>query len=201
MNARIDLVGSRFGSLVVQAYCGSSRWKCVCDCGAVKNVLGHHLRAGATKSCGCKQQDAASLASTKHGHAGKIQSPEYRVWAAMLRRCTNPNSSDYPRYGGRGVSVCEEWKSFERFLSDMGARPSSRHQIDRIDNSGNYELGNCRWATPSENSQNRRGNRVIDTPQGKMLLIEASRVSGIGVSTLRYRISKGCPTENLFNPV
>lgn len=119
-----------------------------CDARDVKNF--HHLARKNTQPCSCNRNCAR---------------PEHRVWSRMHERCGNPNHVHYDRYGGRGISVCERWSGstgFKAFLSDMGPRPSNRHEIDRIDNDGNYEPGNCRWVTASQNGRNKRNNRVIE---------------------------------------
>lgn len=119
----------------------------------------------------------------------------------MINRCERHEDKSYPRYGGRGISVCERWHSFENFAVDMGPRPSPAHQVERRENNGNYEPSNCKWATPTENQRNKRSNRVIDTPDGPMLLIEASERFGIGVSTIRWRINAGWSVAEVFQPV
>jgi len=144
----IDLAGKRPGRLEVLFYVGGNRWVCVCECGARVVVLGASLRKGRTKSCGCLARERA----TKHGMS---RSRAYGIWKAMMQRCYNPNCSAYAYYGGRGIIVCECWHSFVNFLIDMGEPPPGL-SIDRINNDGNYEPTNCRWATPSEQNQNRR---------------------------------------------
>jgi hypothetical protein len=151
----IDLTGQRFGRLVVLArganviVCGCSRvtWLCLCDCGKEKPVFGAHLRNGDAKSCAC------GLLGFTHG---KSRTPEYLAWQSLNYRCNNPNNASFPDYGGRGISVCERWSDFPNFLSDMGTRPSPLHSLDRIDNDGNYEPSNCRWATAQEQQRNKR---------------------------------------------
>lgn len=130
----------------------------------IRRVEGKSLRIGTTKSCWCLQRDVA----TKHGHTkGGQRTVEYRTWASMKRRCINPRSTNYPGYGGRGIQVCDQWmNSFECFLSNMGIRPSKGHSIDRINNEGNYEPGNCRWATASEQQRNKRRKHTTPTSSG-----------------------------------
>jgi hypothetical protein len=160
--ALIDLIGQRFGRLVVTARADDMDrkpgWLCRCDCGNWKAVRGSDLRNGATQSCGCLRNDRVRAVITTHG--GKSRSgadPEYAVWAAMRQRCKHPNRPDFKYYGGRGISVCDQWQnSYATFRTDMGPRPSPRHTIDSIDTNGNYEPGNCRWATWSEQRRNTR---------------------------------------------
>lgn len=154
----IEMAGATFGRLLVLERAGSGKggkaqWRCRCDCGTEKVVSGDQLRSGKTASCGCRRNDSGPLASGfKHGGAGTT---EYEIWSSMKKRCQNPNCRVYPRYGGRGITVCERWSnSFEAFYEDMGPRPSKRHSIDRINNDGNYEPGNCRWATQKEQAAN-----------------------------------------------
>lgn len=160
-----DLTGERFGRLVVIGRAekvGNHRlWRCLCDCGQISSHVGSNLKKGSTNSCGCFRREFASQQAvkrfTKHGNAvrGK-QSPEHRAWVDMRHRCENENLEAYRDYGGRGISVCARWKTFDLFLADMGKRPSAKHSIDRIDVNGNYEPGNCRWATKSVQSHNKR---------------------------------------------
>ena len=161
----IDLVGKRFGRLTVIRKSISRNnflyWVALCDCGQTVEVLGQSLRRGETKSCGCLQREIfgkfSSARWTTHGESAiDKRTPEYRSWMAMLSRCENPNATGYKNYGGRGIIVCERWHKYEYFLSDMGRRPSPQHSIDRINNDGNYELNNCRWATPKEQRANQR---------------------------------------------
>lgn len=150
----IDMTGQRFSRLVVVRQSplwrhGCAQWECLCDCGERVTVNGHTLRNGNTRSCGCLMRT--------HGESGPDRSPEYATWKGIKRRCSAPRCKDYKDYGGRGIRVCDRWlNSFENFLADMGRKPSPKHSIDRADNDGNYEPGNCRWATPSEQSKNRR---------------------------------------------
>lgn len=167
-----DLSAMTFGRLSPQKIVGitpakKARWLCVCSCGAEKIVTAGNLTSGQIMSCGClKSEQAARRAaarSFKHGHAVRgAQSLEYTSYRSMLSRCLNPNATDFHRYGGRGISVCPRWingngslSGFECFAKDMGARPSRSHSIDRWpDNDGNYEPGNCRWATPKQQGGN-----------------------------------------------
>jgi hypothetical protein len=154
----IDLTGQHFGRWTVLALHPkrskhrNARWHCVCDCGGERLVAASSLRQGGSKSCGCLQREC----KTKHGHTkgGKV-TRAYRCWVAMRQRCFNPNHEAYPYYGGRGITVCERWLSFENFFADMGAPPRNR-TLDRIDVNGNYEPNNCRWASTFEQSRNKR---------------------------------------------
>lgn len=149
--------GQRFGRLTTTERIpmpGGAVWKCLCDCGSIVSTTPGHLYSGHTRSCGCLYSEVLVSANTTHG---KSQSPEYRSWSMMRTRCNNPRVHNYHRYGGRGITVCERWnKSFEHFLQDVGPRPSLKHSIDRINVNGNYEPGNVRWATASEQALNQR---------------------------------------------
>lgn len=162
----INLVGKRFGRLrVVDGPIRQGnikpKWKCVCDCGKTIVTSGDNLKGGGTQSCGCLQLEVISRIAAKHTRThgeGRMTTPEYRCWQAIKTRCYNPKHKFYRLYGGMGVTICSRWlNSYENFLADMGRKPTPKHSIDRFpDPDGNYEPGNCRWATAKEQAGNKR---------------------------------------------
>ena len=161
-----------------------TQYVCLCLCGNTVIVRQPYLKSGHTRSCGCLRRDSVIT-------HGKAKTKAYRSWVAMKQRCSNPKARRFAEYGGRGISVCERWKdSFENFLADMGEPPTSKHSIDRIDVNGNYEPGNCRWATILEQAQNTRTNRNI-TFHGKTQSLSVwARELGIEPHTLIKRLNK-----------
>lgn len=135
-------------------------WAFRCDCGAAKAAFVGDVIRGHVNSCGCLRREIAAKTKTKHGHARRNKhTREYRIWCGMISRCTLPSNPSFPDYGGRGIKVCDRWlNSFENFIDDMGKCPPGR-SIDRKNNDGNYEPGNCHWATPKQQSANRRKRR------------------------------------------
>jgi hypothetical protein len=160
-----DITGQQFGRLLVLWPAGfrnrtgkNLAWSCSCSCGKTSVAIGASLRTGHTQSCGCLRHEILRERSTIHGHGRQGQhSSTYVAWHNMRRRCSDPKNKDYRHYGGRGISVCPRWRdSFAAFLEDMGEKPAPDLSLDRINNDGNYEPSNCRWATQSEQLLNQR---------------------------------------------
>ncbi len=152
-------IGRRFGRLTIASREGSYAIA-ICDCGTQKRALMCNLAAGVTQSCGCLHLDTVVARSRKHGLAG---TRIYNIWRGMISRCHSPTNIRYCDYGGRGINVFPEWQtSIVAFVAHMGPRPSKHHSVDRINNDGNYEPGNVRWATPVQQARNTRQSRITD---------------------------------------
>lgn len=194
----VDITGLRAGSLIAVEFVGGpySQWLCKCDCGKMVHREAKILKKGKWCSCGCKF-------NTWNKTHGKRNSKVYRAWRGVKSRCLNPLCASYDNYGARGITVCDRWlESFENFYADMGDPPSKRHSLDRINNDGNYEPGNCRWALPRVQTLN-SSNTVWLTFDGRtQCLSDWAEEIGVGISTLQYRITHGWTVERaLTTPV
>jgi hypothetical protein len=194
----VDLSAQTFGWWTVVAFShrrgAKYYWMAKCECGQERAVDATSLKAGTSTSCGCNPGKRGGV--VKHGHAPSTgESPEYVVWAGIKARCTVPTSTSYPNYGGRGISLCDRWSAFENFLEDMGPRPSQSHSIERNDNDGNYEPGNCRWATRIEQANNQRSNRVLEISGRSQTVAQWSRESGVAPQLIYHRLKSGWEVE------
>lgn len=162
-------------------------WECSCQCGGIKIAKQYRLTTGVTRSCGCITRDR-NRAMAKHNLS---KTPIYYAWRSMLKRCYNQKSSNYHLYGGRGISVCLRWHQSVNFLSDMLPSWKAGLQLDRIDNNGNYEPKNCRWATCKIQSNNRRNTWLIECNGIHKTASEWSEISGVNGSLIKTRIKRG----------
>ncbi len=177
-------------------------WQCVCCCGEVVKTEHYSLLGGKSRSCGCLQREKVAAHRRGRGHGESLHAgntAEYRIWCGMIQRCCNPSDRAFKDYGGRGIGVSQEWRnSYECFLANVGRRPSPLHSLDRKNNDGNYEAGNVRWATKTEQSRNCRGNRRL-THDGKTLCIaEWAEVTGLPATVLYLRVYKGWPDSKVL---
>lgn len=168
---------------------------CSCKCGAVRNVSAVKLRSGRSTCCkDCAAKSERRVTNLKHGMS---KSAEYNAFLNMIDRCENKNYHNYEKYGGRGITVCKEWRhSFDRFYADMGPRPSKDHSLDRINNDGNYEPGNCRWATRIEQLSNRSVTMFAEVDGAMVPVSELARQAGMKYETLAMRLKLGWSIED-----
>lgn len=193
-NARVkNLIGHKYGKWTVLAYdsCpnGHAYWLCQCACGTKQPVRADRLKIPRTK--GCKKCANTRLATHGYGHT-----LVYAVWCTMQARCYNEKHASYKYYGAKGVTVCKRWRdSFANFLADMGDRPSPKHSIDRKNSNGNYELSNCRWATPTEQANNTSWNRFLEHNGETKTLAQWAQTVGMDYTLFRRRIVRGWDIE------
>lgn len=186
------LIGLTFGRLTVLERAGHYRkkltYRCKCQCGNEKVVLGCGLRNGHTRSCGCLRHDATHKVT--HGQTrGERRSATYQTWVGLRPRCYNPKERSYPNYGGRGITVCERWATFKNFLADMGERPPGK-TIDRIDGSKGYSKDNCRWANKVQQIRGRRNTRLVEFGGVTKPLAEWAEEMGLKYDTLFMRLRR-----------
>lgn len=186
------IAGRQYGRLTALEEAGRKDgkilWRCFCSCGEEAWATACDIRRGTKKSCGCLKRERDRRWTRTHGMS---KTPTYRSWQAMLARCTNPNNQDYADYGGRGIQVCDAWRSsFENFLADMGVKPSKAYTLDRVEVNGNYEKGNCRWITQAEQTMNTRRTRRLTHNGETRSLTEWARILGVCKNTMYNRLGR-----------
>lgn len=201
MSKKPDLVGQRFGRLLVEGYAGQNRqknsvWECRCDCGGLTQTTTRCLRSGDSKSCGCLRKEKTSQLKASHGMSRK---PEYIAYRHMIDRCTNPNSKSFGNYGGRGILVCDRWlASFSNFYEDMGDRPVNG-SLERIDVNKGYEPNNCKWAQDwAEQARNKQRSLLFAHNGETRCATEWARHFGVAKTTAFSRLQRGLPFEQVF---
>lgn len=205
MPAKLNLIGQKFGRLTVISEAPRSknrlsRWDCLCSCGARVSVLTSSLRSGETKSCGCLKKELVAKKNRQNSTHGDSKTRIYRIWAGVKSRCTNPNTHEFPRYGGRGIFVCSEWlHDFTAFKTwALASGYQDNLTIDRINNDLGYSPDNCRWVTMAEQNRNHRNTRRY---QGELLSVWCKRL-GMNLNTVATRLNLGWEMERaLFTPV
>lgn len=197
----IDLKGQEFGSLKVLEYLGKSKWLCECKCGNKIIVLGGNLKRGNTQSCGCKRKKQSRINGKNNEKYVQIKQNTlykklYTTWIGIRRRCKSKKSSKYKDYGGRGIDICKQWDNFENFFEwSINNGVKSNLSIDRIDNNGNYEPNNCRWATSKIQQRNRRNSHIVKFKSNTYCITELAEKYNINIRTLRGRLKRGWTIE------
>lgn len=190
------LIGAKFNRWTVIGYnkCYLKRL-CRCECGTEKAVNASSLVRGESTSCGCYLRALLSNQFRTHGSSG---TKAYNAWSAMRGRCNNPNNPNFHHYGGRGIKICERWERFENFLADMSEPPSTKHSIDRMNNDGNYEPSNCRWATQKQQSRNKRLTTFVEYQGQQRPLSEWCEMLGIPFTRTDSRLARGWAVSDAF---
>jgi hypothetical protein len=189
----VDISGEVFGRLTAHNVVKRNKhnqliWRCTCECGAECEALSFLLRRGEKQSCGCLKKEAIARVNYRHG---KTRTKIYGIWHSMMQRCYDNNSHAFIRYGGRGITVCDKWKSFD---ADMGDKPEGM-SLERIDNNGDYSPGNVVWASAKAQSNNRRNNVVIEINGRKQTMQQWADESGVKLGTIWMRLKRGWNAE------
>lgn len=215
MSSLIDLTGNRYGRLLVlrregtrRSPCGSTKvlWRCLCDCGNETVVAGSELKTGKTKSCGCYHKETiAEIGRSSRKHGDSQNSRLYTIWSGIIQRCQYPKHVEFYRYGGRGISVCDEWRDYSNFKNwaiETGYNDNDKLSIDRVDNDGDYSPDNCKWSTVIEQSNNRSSNVYLTYNGETKTVSQWARDVGIKRDTLAARINRGWDIgKALYTPV
>lgn len=199
MNKKLNLIGRKFGKLLVTANSEArtkamkAMFDCICDCGNKKTVTGRNLISGASASCGCEVGKSAKQRFTTHGRTSHEMFHRYR---SMIDRCYNKNAAEYENYGGRGITVCQQWiDSIDSFIQDIGVPSSPTHSLDRKDNNAGYSPDNVRWATKKDQSINRRVTQMLSFNGVEMCAADWGRSLGMTKKAVLDRIRAGWPLE------
>jgi hypothetical protein len=204
MSKTMDLTGHRYGKLTAIRYIGNIKsvgagcyWECLCDCGKTTVTSRKHLRSGTTTSCGCNlvERGKKGIRTTHNMRNTRI----YNIWSKLKSRCLNPKDKLYKYYGGRGITVCDKWLTFEGFWEDMQEGYSDELTIDRMDVNGNYENPNCRWATMKEQNRNRRTTRYLTYSGETKSVAYFAEKYNIDLGVLYWRLNKDWAIEKALN--
>lgn len=202
-----NILGERYGRLVVIKQAGKDKhggylWLCKCDCGNERVILANSLLCGKTQSCGCYSREVVGKCNITHGKSGTRL---YRLWRSMITRCECTVSKCYKNYGGRGIKVCDEWRNDYQAFHDWALEtgydenaPKGQYTIDRIDVNGNYEPSNCRWATKTEQANNKRNNHFLELNGERHTVKEWSEITGIKAGSILSRIHLGWDTRRIL---
>lgn len=195
----IDISGERFERLLVIERADVPKlkphWLCECDCGRRVVVNGSDLKLHKHRSCGCLHAEWVASNMTRHGLS---KHRIYGIWQGMLRRCEVPSFKKFENYGGRGIKVCERWRKFTAFAEDMGLPPTKSHTLDRINNDGNYEPENCRWATDTEQRNNRRDTFSLTFDGQTMSITQWADRLNTRPGSIKWRLQKGYSVDEVL---
>ncbi len=201
-----DITGKRFTKLTVIKQNGyipgrCAVWICRCDCGKEVQVRSDLLKSGNNKSCGCLLREWSKSGTCNKSH-GLYKTSEYKIWQHAKARCHCKNHKAYKDYGGRGIKMCKTWQSsFNQFLKDMGPRPTTNHSIDRINNNGNYEPSNCRWATVAEQHRNKRNNVFLEHNGERLCISDWAKKIGWSTTAIRKWSKRGMPISAIIERI